>query len=272
MSPLLLFTLLASVQFTSGVDLVEVYASVTGPDGGAITDLSEGDFEVLEDGAPQRIQAFAQGEFPVSIALAIDRSFSMSGPPLRLAREAARVFLSGLRRDDEALVVAVGSEIEALGELSRDRAQQQAALDALVPWGSTRLHDAILDVVDRVSGGRGRRAVLVLSDGQDRSSRATADDVIDRVRRSDVLVYGITLATQPSPLFAELARVSGGRDFHVTTPQQLRGVFEAVGRELRSQYLIGYARPGGPPGWRRIEVRVSRPGARVRARSGYVAR
>lgn len=262
----------AAWQFTAGVDLVEVYVSVTAPGGGVVRDLTAEDFTVLENGAPQRIEAFAMGEFPLAVVLAIDRSFSMQGPPLRLARDAARTFLQQLRPDDEALVVAVGSQVEPLGELSRDRAAQRSALDALVPWGTTSLHDAILDVLDRVATGRGRRAVILLSDGQDRYSRATVDDVVARVRGSDALVYGIALGRTASPLFTQLGQLSGGRAFHVQDPWQLPGVFSTIASELRSQYLLGYAPPAGDPGWRTIEVRVKRPDLVVRARGGYVAR
>jgi VWFA-related protein len=245
---------------------------VTTAAGEAVEDLRVEDFVVSDEGRPQPIQTFARGEFPLSVVLAVDRSFSMSGPPLRLAREAARTFLGALRSDDQALVVAIGREVEPFGTLSTDRPQQLAALDALVPWGTTSLHDAVIAVVERAAAGRGRRAVIVLSDGQDRYSRATADDVRARVRSSDVLCYGITLGPTPSPLFRDLAALTGGRAFHVETPQQLPGVFTTVSRELRTQYLLGYVQPEGASGWRRITVRVTRSDVQVRARSGYQAR
>jgi VWFA-related protein len=264
--------LVCAAQFSTSVDLVEVYVSVTGPDGSAVGGLQAADFVVSENGVPQRAETFARGEFPLSVVLAIDRSFSMSGAPLRLARDAARTFLGELRPDDRALVVAVGSRVEPLGELSSDRRAQLDALDALVPWGTTSLHDAIVDVIDRVAEGTGRRAVIVLSDGRDRYSAASAEDVVARVRGSDVLVYGVALGRDPSALFARLGEQSGGRSFHVVTPHQLTPVFRAIAGELRTQYLLGYQKPAGAPGWRAIEVRVERPGVLVRARSGYVAR
>jgi Ca-activated chloride channel family protein len=264
--------LLSAIQFSASVDLVEVYASATRPSGEAVEDLRAEDFIVLENGVEQKIQAFARGDFPLSVVLAIDRSFSMSGPPLRLAREAARAFLNELRPEDHALVVAIGTEVEPLGELSRDRKQQYAALDSLMPWGTTSLHDAIIDVVDRVSAGVGRRAVILLSDGKDRYSKAPADVVVARVRRSDVLVYGISIGAEAPPLFLEVARLSGGRAHHVKVPQQLGAVFSTIARELRTQYLLGYTPPPGPAGWRSITVRVARPDVTVRARAGYVAR
>jgi Ca-activated chloride channel family protein len=114
--------------------------------------------------------------------------------------------------------------------------------------------------------------VIVLSDGHDRYSTASAEDVLSRVRESDVLVYGISLGQAPSALFGELATLSGGRAFHVTAPTMLASVFQAVARELRTQYLLGYTPPPGPAGWRTIDVQIPRADVRVRARSGYRAR
>jgi Ca-activated chloride channel family protein len=267
----LLGATLLVAQFSAGVDLVDVYASVTTRDGQPVAALQAEDFVVLEDGVEQPIQTFARGDFPLSVVLAIDRSFSMAGAPLRLAREAATTFLSELRSEDQALVVAIGSEVEPIGELSRDREAQREALKSLLPWGTTSLHDAIVDVLARVAEGVGRRAVVALSDGLDRYSTATAAQVIDRARANDALVYGIALGERPSSLFAELATVTGGAAFHVRRPEQLPGIFSRIGHELRTQYLIGYAPPAGRPGWRTIEVRVKRPDVIVRARSGYAA-
>jgi Ca-activated chloride channel family protein len=124
-----------------------------------------------------------------------------------------------------------------------------------------------------VGEGRGRRAIIILSDGQDRYSHATEADVLPRQRESDALVYGISLGKKPSPLFEQLAALSGGRAFHITRPQQIGATFTAIAAELRTQYLLGYAPPPGSPGWRAIEVRLARRSdARIRARAGYLAR
>lgn len=261
-----------AAQFSTSTNLVEVYAAVTDAKGEAVEDLRVEDFTVTDGGVVQTIQTFARAEFPLAVALAIDRSFSMAGPPLRLARDSARTFLRGLRADDRALVVAVGSEVEALGELSTERPQQLSALDSLVPWGTTSLHDAIVSMVARLADDHGRRALIILSDGRDRYSKATDDDVRARVRESDVLVYGIALGKEPSRLFGELAQLSGARAFHITTPQQLAGIFATIAHELRTQYLLGYVQPENAKGWRSIDVKVGRSGLRVRARSGYLAR
>ncbi|MGE3842395.1 MAG: VWA domain-containing protein [Vicinamibacterales bacterium] len=262
----------AGAQFSSSVDLVEVYVSVTSTDGRPVDTLTAEDFVVTEDGTPRAIDTFAQGDFPLSVVLALDRSFSMAGPPLRQARDAARSFLDGLRPEDEALVVAIGTGVEPQGEISRDRSQQRAAVDALVPWGTTSLHDAIKALLEQVGSATGRRAVIVFSDGRDRYSTATVDDVVMRARQTDVLFYGIALGEARSALFEELASLTGGQAHHIVRPEQLAGVLNGIQRELRTQYLLGYQPvPDGPSGWRTIVVSARRPDVRVRARGGYLA-
>jgi Ca-activated chloride channel homolog len=256
------------------VQLVEVYATVTDANGGLITGLKREDFEVQEDQELQEISAFAAGEFPLTVVLGIDRSWSMAGDPLRLAKTAAQTFLRQLRPTDRSMAVAIGSDAEIIAPLSNDHAQQQRAIDALDPWSTTSLHDAIISILDRLEPEPGRLAVVVFSDGVDRYSVATAAQVIDRARRSQGLVYPITLGKNRPPLAAELAVVSGGRSFLIRDARALDETFTTIARELRYQYLLGYTpmKPGqsGAHEWRSIRVRVKgRTDLRVRARDGY---
>src|SRR5436309_517705 len=132
---------LATAQFTSGVSVIEVYATVTDAHGEAVAGLTAADFHVAEDGAPQTVSTFFAGEFPLSVIIALDRSFSMSGEKLTLARSAARLFIAGLKPDDEVMVLAVGSETETIVPPVPARGAGGAALDAIEPWGTTPLYD-----------------------------------------------------------------------------------------------------------------------------------
>jgi Ca-activated chloride channel family protein len=192
----------------------------------------------------------------------------MAGAPLDQARAATRAFLDQLRAADEIMLVGVSSEVETLSPLSTDRAGPQAAVDAMTPWGSTKLHDAILQAMDRIDAARGRRALVILSDGQDRGSRARADEVIDRVRRANVLVYPVVLGERNSPLLAQLAAFSGGRAAWIRRSADIVAVFTDIAQELRHQYLIGFApvEPEAAATWRRITVEVPGRQLRVRAR------
>jgi Ca-activated chloride channel family protein len=267
---------LAAGQFTSGVNLVEVYAAVVDGEGQPVTGLTQADFTVLEDGRPQSVSAFAEGDFPLSIALAVDRSFSMSGERLRVALSAARTFLGELRPEDRALILAVGSEIETVSPLSNDREAQYAALSALQPWGTTGLYDAIVEAIGRIQPAHGRRALVLLSDGNDRYSHATAADALACARQSDVMIYPIAVGESRPPVFAELAALTGGRSFHSRDPRDLQNTLRAIAQELRHQYLLGYSpsKPivAGEQEWRAITVRVDGPNLTVRARDGYIAK
>lgn len=268
---------LSARQFTSGIDLVEVYATVTDRSGELVTTLSKDDFEVFDEGERQTVSVFAIGEVPLALAVAVDRSFSMkAGRRLDDAKAAVAALIQGLNADDRVLLLAVGSEVEEVSGLSADRGPLRRALSSLDAWGTTSLHDAIVAGIDRIQPHGGRRALVILSDGDDRYSRTSAADTLARARASDVLVYPIAVGQKRPPLFAELAVATGGRSMHVTEGRRLAPALAAIAAELRAQYLLGYTpartTPGGVDGWRSIRVSVSRPDLRVRARDGYFAK
>jgi Ca-activated chloride channel family protein len=270
-SGLLVVSMPVLAQFASGVSVVEVYASVTDSGGEPVAGLTQQDFEVFEEGVAQQVSVFAAGDFPLSVALALDRSFSMSGTRLAVARSAARVFLGELRASDEAAILAVGSEVDTVAPLSTDREAQYAALARLDAFGTTGLHDAVVRAIELTQAAKGRRALVLLSDGVDRYSRITAAEALERARRADVMVYPIALGSSSPPFFQQLAALSGGRAFHMGDARQLGDILRRVARELRFQYLLGYAPQtgAGADGWRRITVTVRKPGVTVRAREGY---
>lgn len=263
-------------RFSSQVQLVEVYATVTDAKGGLVTGLRQEDFEIYENGQRQAISTFAAGEFPITVALAVDRSWSMAGTPLRLAKDASQSFLRLLRPEDRSLVVAIDNDADLIAPLAMSRAEQIRAVAALEPWSTTALHDALVASLDRLAPEPGRQALVLFSDGADRYSRATAADVVERARRSHALVYPIGFGRTRPALFAELAVLTGGRSFHLRDVKQLDATLADIARELRYQYLLGYtpAEPivAGEPEWRAVRVAVTRSGLRVRARDGYLAR
>jgi Ca-activated chloride channel family protein len=262
-------------RFSSSTQLVEVYATVTDAQGGAVTGLRQADFEVLEEGVAQEVTTFAAGEFPLTVALGVDRSFSMA-KSLPLAKQASQTFLRELKPADRSMVVAISSEAEVIASLSTDRAAQSRAIAGLDAWGTTALHDAIVATLDRLEPEPGRQAIVVFSDGADRYSMHAAAQVMERARRSNALIYPIAFGRTRPPLLAELAVLTGGRSFLLRDARELEKTLATVARELRYQYLLGYtpATPfrRGEREWRSIKVTVkgARPGLRVRARDGYM--
>jgi Ca-activated chloride channel family protein len=264
----------APQQFASRTELVEVYATVTDTKGRFVTDLARDEFVVLEDGVPQPLSTFADGDQPVSIALAVDRSWSMANGRLAAAQRGGRELLRELGDQDRAMLVAIGSEVEVPVALTPDRQAVDAALQALDPWGSTALHDAIVTAFDAIEPAPGRRALVLISDGLERGSRRSSADVLTRVRASDVLAYPVVVQRKVPDVLEHLAALTGGHAQRVKDLDDLPSVLRRIASDLRHQYLLGYQplRPTAPGQYRRIEVRVTRATHRVRARAGYLAR
>lgn len=260
-------------QFSTRVTQVAVYATVTAAEGSGVRGLTRDDFELSEDNVPQRITAFTTADFPAAVALAVDRSVSMRGAPLTMARTAGRAFIAWLKPTDRAMLISISGEVDVLAPMNADKTPLLQALDTLDPWSTTSLHDAIIRCLDLLESETGRRAVVVLSDGVDRYSKAREADVVNRARESDVLIYPVAIGRTRPPLFAELATVSGGRSFHLRDPKELQPTLQAIVQDLRAQYVLGYEPsrpwPSEAAEWRSISVVVHRPGVRVRARSGY---
>ena len=245
----------ATARFSSGVQAVEVYATVTDAAGEPVTGLKAEDFQIVDDRKPQTITTFAEGAFPLTVALAVDRSLSMRGEPLRLARAAAQRFLRELGPGDRSMVVAISADADVVAPLDAPRDAQIQAIAGLDAWSTTALRDAVVKTLDRLAPEPGRQALVVFSDGTDRYSRVDA----------------------AVSILSDVARLTGGRSFVLSDARGLDGALASIARELRHQYLLGYA-PGGTSDagrWHPIQVRVrgqEARGLRVRARDGYVAR
>ena len=266
----------AAGQFRSGVSAVEVYVSATDSKGVPVRGLTREDFELAEDGRPQAISTFVAGEFPLTAALALDASFSMAGRPLQAVKAAARAFLRALRPDDESLIVGMSSRVEVVAAADLPRPRQINAIDGLSAWGTTTLYDSVIASIEAVDASRGRRALVILSDGDDRYSAATADETLMRARRSNVMVYPVALGKVRPEIFAELASMTGGRSYYSRDYKGVEQILEGIAEQLREQYLLGYTPTRTPVAgsgeWRSITVAVKRPGVTVRARDGYYVR
>jgi Ca-activated chloride channel homolog len=262
-------------QFSARADLVEVYVSVLDRDDRPVVDVPREAFHVFENGVPQTIAAFAAGELPLTVGIAVDRSFSMRGAPLALARRGASRLIDALSPGDQAMVVAIGSRVEVIAPLSRDRAPARNAVDGLDAWGTSPLGDGVIAALNTLTTGTGRRALILFTDGNERYNATERTAVLETVRRADVMVYPVAVVRANAPLLAELAAASGGRAFDGRDDRAVTQASMTIADELRHQYLLGYAPPHPSIGggtWRAIRVTVDRPALTVRAREGYFAR
>ena len=273
--------------FKAGVDLVRVSAVVRDHKGRFVQDLTVRDFEVLDGGRARPITEFRRDVSAVSVAILFDVSGSMEGH-LPMAREAAAHVLSWLDSRDEAAVFTFDTRLDAITPFTAGLRTVPEAMNSVVPFGATSLHDAIALTARRVGERETkRRAVVVLTDGNDTASRMSPPEVSAIASQIDVPVYlfGIvpsidnpssemstnsaTQAALGGPL-ADLAAWTGGHTFVASTPGQRSAAARQIIDELRHQYLIAFE-SSGTPGWHPLVVRAKQKDLIVRARSGYLA-
>jgi Ca-activated chloride channel family protein len=259
------------------VDLVHVTATVTDGDGRLVKALPKESFRILENGEPQSVVHFVGESQEREIVVAVDISGSMTQAMPRV-REAVGAFLAALKPQDRVTLLAFNDSVFTLARREADPAARLRAVNRLAPWGGTALHDAILRGLDQLSRARGLKALVVFTDGEDRSSRAGFAAVQRRVERSDAVIYmiGQGRGTEDPGLkevIERLARLSGGRAFLASRIADLETAFAEIVAELSSQYLLAYepTRPPRDGSWRELRVELTRPGYRVRARQGYRA-
>lgn len=265
------------VNASVDVRVVQVNVSVTDRRGRFVRGLTREQFQLKEDGAPQKITHFAAEEAPLEIVVAMDISASM-GAAIEDLKVAVREFLGRLRPTDQVTVVAFNEEMFVLADRASDPAARVAALDRLSSFGGTTLYDAIIRSVDLLSKGTGRRSLVLFSDGEDQSSQSSFATVDRALKGSDATLFTVALgrgreqASLRETLEA-LAEPTGGRVIAAERPSALGAAFGELLEELTHQYLVGYestnAKQDGA--WRKLEVDIPGTNHRVRARQGYFA-
>lgn len=273
--------------FRSGVELVALEVCVTDRDGRFVGGLTSDDFLVFEDGVVQPVSLFVrEGLAPLAVALVIDRSSSMQGKRLDRAKAAATAFLGALQAADLVEVITFNGRVDRPVPLGASREEAALAIDRLEASGQTALFEAVAVGVRDLArftarpGVDYRRAVVILSDGEDTGSRLAFEDLLDDARRSGVLVYAISLRTDESGRWltapyhlTSLARDTGGRVISVQDLENLTIVYQDIAAELRHLYRLGYvpSRTEHDGSWRSIAVRIHNRNLHVRTRSGYYA-
>ena len=180
-------------RFKSGVDLINVTATVSDGRGRFVPDLRREDFTIYEDGQPQEVAYFSTDRVPVSLGLVLDTSGSMAGEKMDDARAALDRFVYDLLDErDEVFLYRFSDHPVLVQDWTTDRARLSRAMSRITPNGGTAMYDAVLEAIPMAATGRNqKKALVVISDGNDTSSRASLHDVRERVRDAEVLVYAV---------------------------------------------------------------------------------
>ena len=257
------------------IQYVELYATALHRSGRPYEDLRADQVRILEDGAPQEILRFQRvTDLPVHLQVMLDVSASMVNR-LGVAREAALdLFQTGITPRDRAALVTFNDHPYLASDFTNDQGSLAGSLAGLKAERGTALYDAIVFGLYYLNGIKGQRALLLLSDGKDESSRFSFDQALEYAQRSGVAVYAIGLGKQPGPARRALSRLAdrtGGRAFFIGQIAELAGVYDQILGELRSRYLITYqsTNTSGNRRFREIEADATAPGVSIRTLKGY---
>ena len=268
------------------VKLVLVPVSVTDPKDRLVTGLRAENFQLFEGKKAQEIRHFSSEDVPVSVGIILDASGSMRSKMSRV-REAVLQFCQESNPQDEFFMVVFSDQPRLATDFTTAPEDLQKDLLYTQPKGRTALLDAIYMGLSKMRAAKyGKKALLIISDGGDNHSRYSEKEITSAAKESDVTIYGVgtfdryvpTLEEKNGPaLLAAIAEPTGGRAFTLENEMELPAVARHIGRELRTQYVIGY-RPEDMPRdgkWHKIQVKLRLPKKlaflRARARTGYYA-
>lgn len=276
----------AQQRYRAGVELVSLTVTATDPGGKYITDLNQDDFDVFEDGAKQQLTFFSKSQQPISLALLLDTSASME-ERMGIAQEAAVGFARQLHKEDQAEVIDFDSQVRILSPFTNDGPALEKAIRSTTANGSTSLYNAIYISLKDLKKARAasaddihRQAIVLLSDGDDTSSLVEFDEVLDLAKRSETAIYAIGLRQgeigrrefkEAEFVLRQLSQETGGHVYFPSDVRELPKIYQSIWEELSSQYTIAYSssNPKRDGAWRRIQIRVKRPGVIARTKTGY---
>ncbi|PYQ37846.1 MAG: hypothetical protein DMF77_25755 [Acidobacteria bacterium] len=276
--------------FGAGIEVINLNVSVTDARGRYVTDLVKNDFAVFEDGVRQELSIFNHEDIPISLVLMMDTSASMD-EKLPTARAAAIRFVGTLRTQDNAQIMQFNDRTTILQDFVADHHALEGAISRTEAAGPTALHNALYVALKELEkqknqGELRRRAIVLLSDGEDTASLVSDDQVLDLARKTEINIYAISLRPRRMPdrnqvrfsqaahLLTALTQDTGGQVHFPNSLSELDAVYDRIAEELRTQYSLGYvsnnSRRDGK--WRRIVVRVpTREDLQVRHKLGYFA-
>jgi Ca-activated chloride channel homolog len=267
------------------VDLVNLFFTVSDSKGQLITNLKKEDFQVEEDGKKQEISRFStEVTLPLTLAILVDSSLSVE-PILGLEKQTALEFLQEvLRKEDLSLVMEFNRSVSLLQDFTSQVRMLEKALEGIRIGSGTSIHDAIFLAADeKLKHEAGRKAIIVISDGADTTSKLKLNDALEAAQRADVIIYAISNRAggafysqyeRDDGTLKKYAEATGGKAFFPSKPQDLKKAFDSIQAELRSQYSLAYisTNQAHDGKYRTISVSIPRQKElKIRVRKGYYA-
>jgi VWFA-related protein len=266
----------APPTFGAATQTVRVPVSVLDQNGDPVLDLGRESFRIFDSGRSQALTLFSSERRPIRIVVALDISLSMT-PRMDAVQRALGDFIDLLEPADETLIITFCEQVFVHGEFTSDRDQLERVFAQLEPAPGTSLYDAAIEAIGRVATAPAEsKAVVLVTDGDDTTSKAHLNDVRELARLNEVPIFGIGLGGGGGTL-RPLADDSGGRAILLGSgkrkpgePDPLKAAAASIALTLRHRYLLGFeAQGGGGFVWHPIRVDVDRPSAKVLVRKGY---
>ncbi|HEY2383390.1 MAG TPA: VWA domain-containing protein [Terriglobia bacterium] len=269
------------------VDLVLVNATVTDQLNRYVSGLESQHFQIWEDKVEQKVEYFNAEDVPISVGIIFDVSGSMK-EKIGTSTQAAATFLKTGNPDDEYFLVTFANRPEVVADFTTDVTRLQSKLLMTNAKGMTAMYDSVYLGLEKLKeGSNPKKALLLITDGEDNRSRYTFQNVKDFVKEQDVQIYGIGIVDDFNSqlnagrsgraMIEELADLTGGRAFFPDSVQELDDICTKIAVELKNQYVLGYHSTNGAKDgkWRKLKVKVNPPKGiqhlNVRAKSGYFA-
>lgn len=263
-----------TISYVEEVNRIVLWASVSDKEDQLVTDLTRDDFRVLEQGKEQQVLEFISEDRPITLAVLLDTSGSMR-EQMKEVHEAANGFVDTLRAQDQALVATFDDKVFLIQDLTSDKRALKEAITSTESIGATAVYDALHAAYRKLHGIQGRKAIVILTDGDDTASQLGFDRVLEEAKSESVLVYAIGLGSSfgSGKSIKDFPDVTGGRSFFVKKASELASVYAKIAEELRKQYYLTYSTTNQTWDGRWIEVQVKTRSdkLKVRARKGYFA-
>jgi Ca-activated chloride channel family protein len=278
--------------YEADVDLVNLDVTVTDNRGKYVPELKRKDFIVYEDGKKQRVSHFTRMEKPLAVGILIDISGSMLGKKLEKAKTGAKKFINTLKENDNTFIMSFNHDTEVINDFTNNISDLCCSIDDLEASSATALNKAIKDAIDKLKYEKGRKAIVLISDGYDTIGEIDEETVLEAAKRADVKIYSIgifSLSYIPANTLRKIGTVqnklvgqvilksfsdwTGGAAFFPNSLNQLEEIYINIAQELRQQYSLGYLssnkRRNGE--WRNIEIKLRNENLRARTKKGYYA-